>query len=138
MRVPSCDVDSTEVARLVDYAERSRADDWSLRSALVRYAQLAPERASAVLELVRRTDGALKHLAQHPERATDADGPLLAVARSLDQIGDLLATWAVDRGEPPHDQVDRIAREVFQELGRLGVEREERTGRPPAGARRGP
>ena len=46
--------------RLVDYAESSRAGDWSLRAALVRYAQPEPARASAVLELVRRTDGALK------------------------------------------------------------------------------
>lgn len=46
--------------RLVDYAESSRAGDWSLRSALVRFAQPEPTRAGAVLELVRRTDGALK------------------------------------------------------------------------------
>jgi hypothetical protein len=46
--------------RLVDYAESGREGDWSLRSALVRFAQPEPVRAGAVLELVRRTDGALK------------------------------------------------------------------------------
>lgn len=46
--------------RLVDYAESSRTGDWSLRSALVRFAQPEPTRAGAVLELIRRTDGALK------------------------------------------------------------------------------
>lgn len=46
-------------ARLVDYAESTRAGDWSLRSALVRVAQPEPVRAGAVLELIRRTDGAL-------------------------------------------------------------------------------
>lgn len=46
--------------RLVDYAESTREGDWSLRSALVRFAQPEPTRAGAVLELIRRTDGALK------------------------------------------------------------------------------
>lgn len=45
---------------LVDHAESSRVGDWSLRSALVRFAQPEPTRASALLELVRRTDGALR------------------------------------------------------------------------------
>lgn len=46
--------------RLVDYAESARVGDWTLRSALVRFAQPEPTRAGAVLELIRRTDGALK------------------------------------------------------------------------------
>jgi len=46
--------------RLVDYAESPRVGDWTLRSALVRFAQPEPTRAGAVLELIRRTDGALK------------------------------------------------------------------------------
>lgn len=129
-------MDTEEIARLVDYAEVARDDDWSLRSALVRYAQVAPVRASAVLELVRRTDGALKPLALHPERATEADGPLLDVARRLDALGDVLAAWAIDRGDPPHDRIDAIARDVLDALGELGIEREEWTGRPPPGARR--
>lgn len=46
--------------RLVDYAESPRVGDWTLRSALVRFGQPEPVRSSAVLELVRRTDGALR------------------------------------------------------------------------------
>lgn len=76
--------------RLVDYAESSRTGDWSLRSALVRFAQPEPTRASAVLELIRRTDGALKphrrrlesggaptHPGLEPESFVDDDGELV-------------------------------------------------------------
>jgi hypothetical protein len=58
--------------RLVDYAESSRTGDWSRRSALVRFAQPEPVRAGAVLELVRRTDGALK---PHRRRLEPASVP---------------------------------------------------------------
>lgn len=58
--------------RLVDYAESTRAGDWSLRSALVRFAQPEPARAGAVLELIRRTDGALK---PHRRRLEAAGAP---------------------------------------------------------------
>ena len=64
--------------RLVDYAEVPRVDDWSLRGALVRYAQPEPARASALLELVRRTDGALKPFARALERALAPTDPHLS------------------------------------------------------------
>ncbi len=51
--------DATDGPRLIDYAESPRVGGWTLRSALVRVAQPEPVRASAVLELIRRTDGAL-------------------------------------------------------------------------------
>ncbi len=51
--------EAREGPRLIDYAESPRVDDWTLRSALVRVAQPEPVRAGAVLELLRRTDGAL-------------------------------------------------------------------------------
>lgn len=61
---------------LIDYAEAERVGRWSLRSALVRYAQPQAERASAILELVRRTDAALAShralLERHPV-AVDPD-----------------------------------------------------------------
>lgn len=66
--------------RLVQYAESARVGDWSLRSALVRYAQPEPARASAVLELVRRTDGALKPLVRALEQAETATDPELSPA----------------------------------------------------------
>lgn len=180
---------------LVDYAESSRVGDWSLRSALVRFAQPEPTRASAVLELVRRTDGALKPHRRRLESAAvptspaldaasfvaDANGvalaggvrvldaraadlarvaarlpvgdavvaayaeaegvpaeelaavPLLVVALELDTLGQTLATWAdVHDGPPPVDLVDRVAADVFRQLGELGVPRETA---PPRGAR---
>lgn len=81
---------------LVDYAESSRDGDWSLRSALVRFAQPEPTRAGAVLELVRRTDGALKPhrrrlektpVPAHPGLGSDAfvdgDDGVVLVAEAL-------------------------------------------------------
>src|SRR5262249_41526556 len=58
-RVP-VELQPPELARLVDYAERPRRDDWSLRAALVRYAQPEPQRVSAILDLVRRIEWALR------------------------------------------------------------------------------
>lgn len=119
---------------LVEFAERVRDGGWSLRAALVRYAQLAPERASAILELIRRTDGALKPYVNDPARAFDESPGLVDVARRLDGAGDILATWARERGKPPHEALDTIAREVFGRLAELGIERESWDGRrgPPA------
>ena len=47
---------------LLNYAERSHTGDWSMRSALVRFAQPEPERAAALIELVRRLDVVLHHV----------------------------------------------------------------------------
>ncbi len=74
--------------RVAGYAESGRTDDWSLRSALVRFAQPEPVRAGAVLELVRRTDGALHphlRLLESTEVATD---PALSAARLADDVRD--------------------------------------------------
>jgi hypothetical protein len=139
-----------ELASLLDFAERSRAGDWSLRSALVRYAQANPERVSRVLDLVRRIEAALHPHAkllvrQGPEvwdavRAGDpppADperlvvGVLLA-AVELDRLGDELAAWALDRsGDRPDAAVDDVGHDVAGRLDGLGVAREERQGPPP-------
>jgi len=97
--------------RLVDHAESSRTGDWSLRSALVRFAQPEPTRAGAVLELIRRTDGALKphrrrleaaaaptHPGLAPDLFEDDDGALVVRAdaeRSLDAPASDLARAAV-------------------------------------------
>ncbi len=118
------------MARLLAYAEAPRQDDWTLRSALVRYAQPEPLRASAVLELVRRTDGALHPHARRLE-AGDEPAPriagLLEVAGELDRLGDLLAGWAIDPAQPrPDEDLDGIVRDVFTRLGELDVPRETR------------
>jgi hypothetical protein len=143
------DPEPPELARLLDFAERPRTGDWSLRSALVRYAQANPERVSLVLDLVRRIEAGL-----HPHARLQAkEGPelwrsletgivpaapagalvvgLLQAAVELDRVADRLATWAVDRnGDRPDDDVDAVVRDVAQRLDDLGVAREERQGPP--------
>jgi len=139
-----------ELARLVDFAERPRAREWSLRSALVRYAQPEPQRVNDVLELVRRVDAALGKSTAKLDRegpafwdALERDGDdsdsylvgLLEAARELDALGDALAAWAIDRsGERPNAEVDRTVAEVARRLDELGVPREER---PPGPRNRG-
>ena len=145
------EIQPVELARIVDFAERSRVGDWSLRSALVRYAEGEPERVSRVLESVRRLDAAL-----HPHRkALERRGPelwsaveggasdpedaplldLLRVAIELDRLGDAMAEWADDRAGPrPDDTVDDIASGVAARLDELGVPREEQ---PPRRSGRG-
>ena len=144
------EIQPVELARVVDFAERSRVGDWSLRSALVRYAEGQPERVSRVLESVRRLDAALHPYNKVLEKrgpelwsaldggATDhEDAPLLdllRVAVDLDGLGDAMATWADDRTGPrPDDTVDAIANDAAARLDELGVPREEqpprRTGR---------
>lgn len=132
-------LDVAAVSRLVDFAECPRAGDWTLRSALVRYAQRSPVAASAVLELVRRTDGALQPHRRALERQAVADvdaahdgAPavldLLQVASVLDEIGDVLARWADDRNgvAVPVTDVDARAGRAFAMLQELGVPRETR------------
>lgn len=148
------EIEPPELARLVDFAERPRAGDWSLRSALVRYAQPAPARVSQVLELVRRIDAALGPHAKLLQRqgpalwaSWDAHKPgapgddalvlgLLQAAAILDALADQLTGWAVDRaGTRPDAAVDAAVAEVTTRLDDLGVAREERTGPVPSGAR---
>ena len=136
-----------ELAALVDAAERPRAGNWSLRAALTRYAQPQPQRASAVIELLRRIEAALKPHTKRLERegpavwaevtgeapATDEHlvGLLHALAE-VDRLGDVVATWAVDRaGERPDGLVDEVVAGVTARLEAMGVEREERPARPP-------
>jgi hypothetical protein len=142
------EIQPPELARLVDFSERARQDDWSLRSALVRYAQPQPERVNDVLELVRRTEWALGKQSKRVERegpelwaalesGTDGDDlvALLAVARELDDLGDVVAAWAVDRsGDAPEARVDAVVADVASRLDALGIPHEER---PPGPRNRG-
>jgi hypothetical protein len=144
-----------ELARLLDFAERPRVQDWSLRAALCRYAQPQPERVSTVLDLVRRIEFAFS---QHTD-AIASDGPahwqaveshdpvagvdpfvagLLHATRQLDRLGDVLAQWAADRtGERPDEAVDAATADVAQRLEELGVPHEDQSARrqrrPPRG-----
>ena len=144
------DPEPPELARLVAFSERSRVGDWSLRSALVRYAQGQPQRVSDLLEVVRRIEAAL-----HPfDRSLRTDGPavwralqgdetpsdegarqllaLLRAAAEIDGLGDDLATWAEDhRGPRPDDRVDEVTAAAAAQLDTAGIAREDRSGAPP-------
>jgi hypothetical protein len=143
----------SELAALVDFAERPRTADWSLRAALVRYAEGEPQRVSDLLEQVRRVEGVIhghrKLLEQHgPElwaALTESSRPepehatlvaVLAATRELDRAGEALATWAVDRaGERPDSVVDGVTTAVGHQLDEIGVPREPRDGQRPRGGR---
>ena len=149
------EIEPAELARLLDTAERPRADDWSLRAALTRYAQPEPQRASNVIELLRRIEFALKPHTKLLERegpavwaalepdagAGDVDPFVVEVLRALadiDRLGELLATWAVAReGRRPDEEVDATVGRVAAQLEALGIEREERPPRAPGRAGRG-
>jgi len=143
------EAEPTTLAQVLDLAERPRADSWSLRAALTRYGQPQPERASAILELVRRAESALRPHAKRLQRdgaelwsVALADGPpadgddvLVGVLRGmadLDRLGTELAEWAVTRaGQRPDDFVDAIVEAVTRRFEELGLQRDERS-RPPS------
>jgi hypothetical protein len=147
-----------ELARLLDFAERPRVDDWSFRAALVRYALPEPVRVGAIVETIRRLEWALHRDPKVFERegpalwaALNGDGAtpagvderlvaLLGVAVELDALADVVAAWAVDRaGDRPNDAVDRTMADVVARLDALGVPREDQEGPPrrPGARRRG-
>ncbi len=139
------DLEPPTLARLVDFAERPRTGGWSLRAALVRYAQPEPQRVNDLLDLVRRLDSALSGSSAVLQRDGDAVWAVLAgggkpaderqaqvvnllrVAKELDTLGDVLAEWAVDISRArPNTEVDDVIDEVGAQLEALGVPHEER------------
>jgi hypothetical protein len=136
------EIEPPELARLVDFSERPRTDDWSLRAALVRYAVPQPQRVNDILVHVRRLEWALgqqskrldrdgAELWQALESGGDGDGlvALLGAARELDGLGDVIVAWAVDRtGASPDAEVDAVVADVGARLDALGVPYEERPG----------
>jgi hypothetical protein len=143
------DVQPAELAALLEYAERPRVDDWSLRAALTRYAQPQPQRVGDLLELVRRIDSATTASRARIEAegaqlwaAVQADDPstgdqlvgLLRAAEEIDRLGDVLSSWAADTTrDRPDSAVDAVITDVAHHLDDLGIPREER--RPPRRAR---
>jgi hypothetical protein len=130
------DIESTDLLRLVDYAERPRTNDWSLRAALTRYAQPQPRRVGDLLELVRRIEFAFKpHLKAIERGAAPSDDLALGLLEAmveLDRLGDELARWAADPdSERPDAAVDAVTADVAARLERLGVQREQRQRPPP-------
>ncbi len=136
------EIEPPELARLVDFSERARTDDWSLRSALVRYAQPQPQRVNDILDLVRRVEWALGKQSKRVERdgedlwralESGAGGDelvaLLRAAQELDALGDDVVAWAVDRtGASPDARVDAVVADVGGRLDALGIPHEERPG----------
>ena len=149
LRTVPADIEPRELAHLIDFAERPRVRDWSLRAALVRYAQPEPVRANRILELVRRMEWALRSHRRAVERAgqeiwsalqgdvDEADRhrdvvALLHVTSEFDRLGDVLTGWAVDlAGERPNAAVDAVTEAVARRLDDLGVPREDQQPRPP-------
>ena len=101
-------VDPEPAGSLVNYAESSRAGDWSLRSALVRLAQPEPARVAGVLELVRRLDAVLHHLARPLERHT----VLCDRAVTLDALSEEPFGWRL--GEPADPYPDTRVAELVR------------------------
>jgi len=147
------EVEPPDLARVLNFAERPRLGDWTLRSALVRYAQPEPARVGRVLALVRRIELALEPHA----KLLASDGPALwaavgddatstahavivetlRAASEIDVLGDRLAAWAADpRSERPDTEVDAMVAAVAECLDELGIPHEERP-RAPARGRRG-
>jgi hypothetical protein len=128
-------VPTPELAVLVEFAERPRTDDWSLRAALTRYAQPQPQRVGDLLELVRRIEFVLRPQFKALEKAGTEPSPALAslfdAAAEVDRLGELLAAWAADPSkERPDEAVDAVIADVTRRLDELGIPREERQ-RPP-------
>lgn len=138
------DLQPPELADLVGVAERPRAGDWSLRAALVRYAQFRPGEVRDLMEVVRRIE-----LALHPHgRLLAKEGPaiwgavvdgsaldgdagavveVLRVAQDLDRLADVVVAWAQHReGELPDDAVTSTTAATTRRLDELGVPHEER------------
>ena len=140
-------VEPPELARLVELSEWPRHQGWSLRAALVRYAQPQPARAAAVLQVVRRIDAVLHGQRRLLEREGPAvwaavqagdPGPLPDLFRAvapLDRLADRITEWAPERaGVRPDTEIDTVVAEVTATLDGLGVPHEQRE--PPPGARR--
>jgi hypothetical protein len=147
VREVTAEIEPPALACLVDFAERGRTNDWSLRAALVRYAQAQPQRVNDILNLLRRVEWALNQHAAILER----EGPalwqvlqegvvspehadvveILRAAGELDRLGDILAAWAVDRaGVRPDAEVDSVVADVARRVDALGIPHEERPPRP--------
>lgn len=143
---------------LRELPDRLRADGWSMAAALTRYAQPQPELVGALWQEIRRVlwslqagselleaDGAeLLERARAEAARDEAPGAagdraalvvaVLRAALALDELGDVLVAWGVDRaGERPDAEVEAAVQEVGELLDAAGVPHEPRPG--PAGGR---
>jgi hypothetical protein len=105
---------------LTEYADRLLTDGWCLRSALVRYAQAQPVRATSLHALMRRLDAAIVPSSELRESLT----PTVA---QFDAFALVMATWAADRSSylRPDDAVDAVLASTRAEFERLQVPEEQ-------------
>lgn len=104
---------------LLDFPESPRVGDWTLRSALVRLAQPEPVRAGATLELIRRCDGALRHLRRALERhavVTDRSLSSASIRRADGRGSGSMGGWTLD------DPVVPVADVRVADLARLALD----------------
>jgi hypothetical protein len=102
-----------------EYADRILVNGWCLRSALVRYAQAQPVRATALHTMMRRLDAAIV------PSSTLRESLLPTVAR-FDQLALVMSTWAADRAAHvrPDNDVDEVMASTTTEFARLQVPEE--------------
>jgi hypothetical protein len=104
---------------LTEYADRILVNGWCLRSALVRYAQAQPVRATALHTIMRRLDAAI--VASSPVRDS-----LLETVSRLDALALVMSTWAADPSAHPRpdNTVDEVMMSTVSEFERLKVPEE--------------
>jgi hypothetical protein len=104
---------------LTEYADRILVNGWCLRSALVRYAQAQPVRATALHTMMRRLDAAIVPSSSLRES-------LLPTVARFDELALMMSTWAADRAAHPRpdDAVDEIMAQATAEFERLQVPKE--------------
>ena len=123
-----CEIDP--VRSLLNYAESPQADDWTLRSGLVRLAQPEPERVGDLLQVLRRLDAVLGQVTRDLQRnpaccdaalvaggADDRDGSV----PSSSPDGPLLAAIAVDLGGFEGPAAEAIGDIRVADLGRAAA-----------------
>jgi hypothetical protein len=129
-----------DVEALLELADRPRVEGWTMASALTRYAQPRPELVGQVWEAMRRVLWALGPGAESAaaEGQGDVAAAVLEAATRLDALGDVLATWAVDRaGDLPDAEVATAVEEANEVLDAAEVPHEPREGPPRGRAGRG-
>ncbi len=104
---------------LTEYADRILVDGWCLRSALVRYAQAQPKRATTLHALMRRLDAAIVPNSPHRDS-------LVETVIRFEELALVMSTWAADRATHSRrdDEVDRVMAATAAEFDRLGVPEE--------------
>lgn len=115
-----------------------RRVQWSLREG----SELVASEGPSLLARAQEQRSEAGQAGAAPSSARDQQERLVAVLRAamdLDELGDVIATWAVDRaGERPDAQVEQVVQRVAELLDAAEVPHEPREGPPRGrGSRRG-